>query len=444
MKHPFANLLQLIPILGKNHSYFNARPIELFRIAFGIIVILQMLWFIKVDFVYEDIIKPIIHFPFFSFLKPLPDFIMHSIIYLNIIAGVGIILGRYLKIVLGFFLLSFTYLWLLDKGYYNNHYYLTSLIAFLLLLIPGLGENGWKIKRENITHSLPRWCFQILKFQWFIVFFIAGVNKLNKYWLFQFQPMKFVFDFKAKFSGNQFWAQEWLAPLFSYGGLFFDLGIGFLLLFKKTRLIAFLLLVGFNSFNGIFFSDIGEIGIFPFFVLTAILVFLETEETTSKQQLKIKPSKLTHYLLYAWVIFQFVFPFRHLLYKGYVDWTGEQQRFAWRMKIAQKEVDMQFYVNEKGNQQKHPINIEKTLTPKQYNNLGYCPDFLPVLGEFLAQEAEKQGIRKPIVTADFKVSLNGNAKQYIINNKQALNQLSYANSKHNKWIKLAKKNIKNN
>jgi len=297
-----------------------------------------------------------------------------------------------MRFCLGFFLVSFTYLWLLDKGYYNNHYYLLSIFAFLFLLIPGLGRSKWQLKKDKIKHDLPGWSFQILRFQWFIVFFIAGVNKLNKYWLFSFQPMKATFDFKAKVTENSFWLSEWLAPLFSYGGLIFDLGIGFLLLFRPTRWLAFIGLIAFNGFNGVFFSDIGEIGIFPFFVLSSILVFLDSKESESKTRSN-RPSKMLYYALWIWVIFQFFFPFRHLLYSGYVDWTGEQQRFSWRMKMAYKEPEMQFYVREAGKDDLYPINIQKTLTPKQFNNLGYCPDFLPVLGKFLAASAKKQGIR---------------------------------------------------
>ena len=180
MNKVLLGLQSIFPNFNKNRHYYNARPIELFRISFGVVIILQMLYFFYMDFVTEDLVKPIVHFPFLSFLQPFSASSLNAILILNIVAGGLIIWGKYIKWALAFFFLSFTYLWLLDKGYYNNHYYLISLLAFLMLLIPGLGQNGWRIKANDITHNLPRWSFQILKYQWFIVFFIAGINKLNK------------------------------------------------------------------------------------------------------------------------------------------------------------------------------------------------------------------------------------------------------------------------
>ena len=250
--------------------------------------------------------------------------------------------------------------------------------------------------------------------------------------------MTAIFAFKANIVGNVLWTNDLFPMLFSYGGAFFDLMIGFLLIYPKTRKIGIVLLLGFNLFNGFFFANIGEIGIFPFLVMSSALLFLETKEVKAKKKVKstVGQSKLINGLLWTWVLFHFLFPFRHLLITDYVDWTGEGKRFSWRMKIAYKDFDMKFFVQENGKGDKYPINIEKTLTPKQFTNLGYNPDLLPVIGRFLAKAAKKQGLNNPIVTADFQVSINGHPKQYIIDPNLPLNKIHFKNLSHNDWIKL--------
>ncbi len=435
MRSFLLSLKKLIPDLKSNQQLTEAHPVEWFRICFGIVIILQVFYFYYVDFIDEDLIKPIIHFtyPGFSFVKPFSATTMHAIFILQIISGLLIVIGRFIKPALIFYFLSFTYLWLIDKGFFNNHYYLISLITFIMIFIPDLGKNGWKWKKNEITHYLPRWSLQILRFQWFIVFFIAGINKLNKYWLFDFQPLKYTFNFKAEYTGSTFWASDFFPMLFSYGGAIFDIGIGFLLIYPPTRWLAFILMLGFNGFNAYFFHDIGEIGIFPLLVISAFLLFLPSEKIEEKKPSKSN-AKILHYLLWVWVIFHCVFPFRHLLYKDYVDWTGEAKRFSWRMKIDVKEAEPQFYVSPSGSQDKYPINVRKSLTPKQYTNLIYHPDMLPQIAKLFEKEAKKQGIIRPVVTADFKVKHNGQKERRIISEDLKLNKTAFSIWRHNNWI----------
>ena len=42
-----------------------------------------------------------------------------------------LIIGYRARLFSFIYLLFFSYLWLIDKGYYNNHYYLISLLLFL-------------------------------------------------------------------------------------------------------------------------------------------------------------------------------------------------------------------------------------------------------------------------------------------------------------------------
>ena len=61
--------------------------------------------------------------------------------------------------------------------------------------------------------------------------------------------------------------------LFSYGGLLFDLAVVPLLLWKRTRLQAFLAAVVFHLCNALLFEF--SIGVFPWMMIAATLMFFD-------------------------------------------------------------------------------------------------------------------------------------------------------------------------
>ncbi|MEM7040748.1 MAG: HTTM domain-containing protein, partial [Bacteroidota bacterium] len=123
--------------------------------------------------------------------------------------------------------------------------------------------------------------------------------------------------------------------------------------------------------------------------------------------------------------FQMLYPARHLLIPGHVDWTGEGQRFAWRMKIFYKDFDMHFYtVTEGGNGQQYETTLTKMLTTKQYTALGYYPDLIPTTARFIQAQAVQSGLPNPIVRVDFQSGLNGGPMQYLLDPKADATQLN--------------------
>ena len=56
----------------------------------------------------------------------------------------------------------------------------------------------------------------------FIVYFIAGINKLNPYWLIDLQPMRFILETKCDLTENNLFIEPLLIWSMSYFGLLFD------------------------------------------------------------------------------------------------------------------------------------------------------------------------------------------------------------------------------
>ncbi len=417
-----------------------------FRITFGLVLFAQTLYFILTGFVELNLIQPIIHFKYtlFQFLEPGSPLFLHSLMWGMLLSTVFITTGFLWRWGAAFFFFSFSYLWLLDKGYFNNHYYLMSLLTLLLFFTDANAWGGWKSK----GNAIPQWMIFILKAQLFIVFFIAGINKINPYWLIDFQPVKYILQIKAEREQMPFLNNNSLAAFMCYGGLFLDLFVGFLLWFRKSRPFGIILLIGFNIINFWVFYNVGEIGFFPFMLIGSVVLFLEPQTIANlwtkwrklppikkrKRVATISPKPLITGFLFCYLTFQVLFPFRHLLYPGHVDWTGEGQRFAWRMKIMLKEAEPIFkLVDANGNEGN--LDVSKMLSPKQYTALLYYPDFLPELARMLKKEGQAKGLVNPKVHAQFQVSFMGSEeRQAIVDPKTDLASVKHQLIRPDDWI----------
>lgn len=425
----------------------------LFRISVGIILMLQTMYFISSDFVQEHIFDSVVSFKFqyFEFLEPLPPGGMKFLMLIMLIATVCIIFGRFFKIATAVYGLTFTYFWLLDMSYFNNHYYFMSLLALLLLFS---NADAWgSLKGKNKKASVPYYQLFALKGQIFITFFVAGINKLNYYWLAENQPMKHILETKASVSGADWINNAFFYGFFSWTGLLFDLFIGFLLWIPRFRKIGIIAFAAFNLTNFWLFYDIGEIGFFPFLLLACITIFLDPDKvaarlawlssplkaTKKKETLpSVSPLKWAPLCISVYLAFHLIFPFRHLLYSDHVDWNGLGQRFSWRMKIMYKDVDMKFYLIEEGSSEKRQVNVGSFLNDKQYTNLMYYPDFIPPVARYIREEGMRQELKNPQVVADFTVGFNGNRKKNLVDPKVDLSKVKYQSGEALYWLKSSK------
>lgn len=418
----------------------------LFRILVGFVFMIQTFSFISEDFIQKHIFDSMVSFKFyyFQFLEPLSPSGMKFVMFLMLISALLIMIGRFFKIAAAIFTLSFTYFWLLDKGYFNNHYYFMSLLGLLLFFT---NADAWgSLRGKNNRVAIPYYQVFALKAQIFLVFFIAGINKINYYWIVKFQPMKHILETKAQVNGYDWIASDFMFAFFSWSGMLFDLFIGFLLWVPRFRKIGIIFFIAFNLMNYWLFHDIGEIGFFPLLLLACLSIFLNEQKVASKlawiapakkdQTPKplITPKKWAVPLLLTYLFVQAILPFRHYLYPDHVDWNAMGQRFAWRMKIMYKDVDMHFYVVEEGSDTKNEVNVGHFLNDKQYTNLMYYPDFIPPIAKYIKEEATRRGAKNPKVVADFMVGFNGDKKVPLVDPKTDLSSVEYIPGKYPDWL----------
>lgn len=425
----------------------DAITAEVFTRMFGVIILLQLFSFQKFDFINKGILEPklLFKYDFFEWVKPLPASAMQALPLLLMLSAFLIIINKLRKLGLIIFLLSFSYLFLLEESYYNNHFYLLILIGIALLFY-----NPQKDMGTGISY-IPYWLLFLLQFHIAQVYFYGGLVKLNPDWLIQMEPMKTLLEQSVKSAVIPAINRSTAALyILTYGGVLFDLSIAFLLWNSKTRKLAFMACIAFNLFNFLLFNfgAGGDIGIFPFFMIGACVLFAnpawvrqmingwfpakQKGNTKNKKQHLVpdfsKTPNIVLSCLIIYCVFHLLFPFRHLMFSGNPSWTGKASKFAWRMKAHTKNADVRFYFALQPTDSLRLVQEGLVINPMQIQQLYEDPNTILQFAKFLGNDLKKAGYPNAVIKGVVNVSMNGRQPQPLIDS--TLNLLIL---KHNKW-----------
>lgn len=451
------------------HVYLNkkaeAASLAVFRILFGLMMVLSIVRFWINGWIEKLYIEPTFFFSYYGFewIKPLGDY-TYVLFFLCGISALGVALGyKYRWSILVFFL-SFTYIELMDKTTYLNHYYFISIISFLMIFLPASAYFSVDAKRRGAFQYVPAWSVDTIKWLLAMVYFYAGLSKLNSDWLVEAMPLKIWLPSKYDLPIlGSFLHQEWLIYVFSWSGVLFDLSIPLLLFWKKTRTIAFVLVVIFHTLTGLLFP----IGMFPFIMTLSVLLFFDAELHHKilgfiSTLLRIKPTvwvkdqlgksliwkekkpiykKLTLGIVTVFITIQLLMPWRYLLYPGELFWTEEGFRFSWRVMLVEKAGYANFKIVTPKTGQRFYVNNTDFLTSFQEKQMSFQPDFILEYAHYLAHHFESQGHEKVEVYVENYVALNGRRSQPFIDSE--INLVAQAESfKTKMWILPFKDEIK--
>jgi hypothetical protein len=237
-----------------------------------------------------------------------------------------------------------------------------------------------------------------------------------------------------------FLQQDWAHQTILYFGLFFDLLIVPLLLWKKTRWLAVIASVFFHIFNSVVF----QIGIFPYLALAFLLFFFSTEvlhkrllwKKTYYAAAEVMVPKTKNLIVFSGTIFllaMLLLPLRHWIIEDDVLWTEEGHRLSWRMMLRSRAGSGVFYIVEKDTGKKTVVPLEVYLSPKQQRSVRSKPDFIWQFAQELEEIYAEEG--KAIeVYADLKVSINGRIRKQFTDPTVDLTQEEWSHFKHHKWI----------
>ena len=407
-------------------------------------------------------IEPSFHFSyyFFDWVKPLGE----STYFLFLICGISaffVAIGYKYKYSIIIFFLSFTYIELMDKTTYLNHYYFISILSFLLIFLPANSSYSFDSFQNKVSYkSVFKWNVDCIKLLLLIVYLYSGLAKINSDWLLEAQPLKIwlTSNYDLPLIGELL-QKTWVHYFMSWGGMIYDLSIAFLLLYPKTRIFAFMMVIFFHLFTAVLFP----IGMFPYIMIMGSIIFFDSK--THKDILdtifsKIGLSKLIDRkyinenevkrlkyknvrigILSTFFIIQVLFPFRYFFYPGELFWNEQGYRFSWRVMLIEKKGYTNFKVVDKNNNTSFYIKNEDFLTEFQERQMSFQPDFILEFAHHIGDFYRENGIEKVEVYADSYVTLNGRMSKRFINPKTDLYN-EKRGFKHKEWIIPINENIK--
>lgn len=430
----------------------SAAPLAVFRIALGLLLFAGIVRFWAKGWIYDLYIEPKHFFPFygFEFVKPLGDF-TYLLFALCGVSALLVALGLFYRVAITTLFLSFTYIELIDKSTYLNHYYFISMICLMMVFLPAHACFSLDATRNRklTADTIPQWSLDALKLFVCMVYLFAGLAKVNSDWLLHAQPLRIWLPAKNDLPLiGWLFNYEWVAYAFSWMGCLYDLSIPFLLLNKQTRIFAYAAVVIFHILTAILFP----IGMFPYIMMATALIFfpagfhkkilIRIGAWLNAGDTIVNPNKDYRYphfwskalpvILSVFLLIQLAMPFRYLLYPGELFWTEEGYRFSWRVMLMEKAGYAQFVVKDaEGNQA--VVDNSAFLTPLQEKMMSTQPDMILQYAHILRDHYAAAGYWSPEVYVDSYVALNGRLGRPLINSFTNLSK-EKESFNHKPWI----------
>lgn len=401
-----------------------------FRVALGLIGLVSCLRFQAYGWVDELFVAPrfFFHYWGFAWVKPLPAAQMGLVFPALTVASACVTLGLFYRPAIVAFFVGFSYLQLVDVTNYLNHYYLVALLSGLLCLSPAHATGSLdallfpRVRRA----SIPQGVMDLLRLQVGVVYFFAGLAKVNPEWLLHAQPLNIWLSSRTGMPiVGPLLAHPWAPWVASFAGCLFDLSIPFVLLHPRTRAVGYVAVVAFHLATGSLFP----IGMFPFIMVAAALAFfspswprtaLATLAALARRE-RPAPREATLPSLGprpAWLgpvvalgaiyaAFQVLFPLRAHLYGGPVQWHEQGMRWSWRVMLREKNGTVTYHVRDPETGRAWEVSPRRLLTDRQVRDFATQPDLILQLAHHVARvEGEKLG--RPVeVRAETLVSWNG-------------------------------------
>ena len=415
-------------------SQVDIASVAFFRIAFGAILFYEMIRYFQAGWIWSSFanLRFYFTFPGFHWVKPLDASGLTVLFLLTGVLAFMLMVGFLYRIATFLFFLAFTYIFLLEQSNYLNHFYLVCLMSFLLFIIPAHRNYSVDaaLRPQIKSDTISVWALWLLRFQLGIVYVYGAFAKMNPDWL-AGRPLNMWLSDKTDFPIiGPYFQEEWMTLLMSRGGLLLDLLIVPFLLYKPTRIYAYIAGVLFHLMN----SELWNIGIFPWFMIVATTIFFEPDWpkkilqkiTFRLPEYSINNEKYTQYfsspfwkngLIGFLIVFgswQILYPFRHHLYPGNVNWTEEGHMFSWHMKLRDKTSEITLFAKDLETNETWEIDILNFITPRQANDMSTHPEMIWQFAHKLEQHYQKRGRKDIAINALVLSSLNGRPKQLLV------------------------------
>lgn len=407
----------------------DATSLYTFRIGFGVILFLWAIDYLSTGLMRNLYVAPRFHFTYylFDFVRPWPGDGMYAHFMALTALAVCVAFGFLYRVASVLLAVGFTYVFLLDRTNYQNHYYLILMLSWLLALAPAHRGASLDVLGDLATPAatMPAVWLWLIRFHIGLPYFFGGIAKLHPDWL-AGEPMRTHLASKAWLPLVGAWfTTEAVVMGFAWGGLLFDLSIVPLLLWRRTRTIAYLGCIVFHLLNALLFN----IHVFPWFMIFATTIFFEPDwsrRLTGHGHLNLREPTLVSWKMltskgrYAFVALgvyccvHMIWPLRHYCYPGDAMWTEQGHYFSWRMMLRGKVSALRYYVTDRQTGVTSIASLRPYLNLDQLSKFSRDPEMILQFAHFLASEYRTHRGSECEVRALVLTSLNGRKPQLLI------------------------------
>lgn len=406
------------------------KQVSVFRIIFGAMMTVHVIDLITSGAAAYYFIDPVLHlkYPLLEWVASPSEGMVMILGWALVAFSVALSLGLATR--LSSLAITVLYGWLLwsDVSFFKHHHYLFWLITLLLAIIPSNRVFSVdQIIKFDPKQSISSFELLVLRVMMVIPYFYGGISKLiNPEWT-SGKTVSFILE--QKFGDQAF--TEPLSAFMTYGGMTFDLIIPILFFIPRLRIVALILALGFNVTNFFLFT----IDVFPFVMLAGTLLFVNPGFTQDKNTL-IEGSApiLSKAILSIFLIFQLLFPLRHLVIPGNVFLTGEGYMAGWNMIDSLTRTDLDMTVVDQEKNLQYSVEALDYLTKRQASTVGRFPEFLPQVADHIAAKASVWNIKSAAVMVKVNVSRNGEPPVMVVDDKMNLVGQQSDFLSHSSWI----------
>ncbi|MBI5774023.1 MAG: HTTM domain-containing protein [Verrucomicrobia bacterium] len=399
--------------------------LAVFRVLFGALLFAAILRFLARGWVVQLYVAPKFFFPFtgFEWVRPWPGGWMHVHFAALAALALGVAAGFYYRACITLFFLGFTYAELLDKTNYLNHYYFISLMCGLMIFLPANRALSWDAWRrpERRADTVPAWTLNVLRFQVGVVYFFAGVAKLNHDWLWEAQPLRLWLATRSDLPLLGPWLDEaWVAHAASWIGAAFDLSVVFFLLSRRTRRWAYAAVVVFHVMTWLLF----RIGMFPWIMIAGAALFFEPDWPRRWWKRRAAPEepkfaatcnvRWVAALLSKYAAVQIGVPLRQQFRTENSAWSFRGFNFAWNVMVAEKAGFVEFAVRDPASGREWRVRPREHVTPRQELMMAQDPQMIRSLARHIAADFQGRGHPGVEVRAKAYATLNGRPSRPLI------------------------------
>ncbi len=408
----------------------DAASLAAFRFLFGAILSVSAVRFLWNGWVERFYVRPTFFFKYWGFewVQVLPEPWMTVAYVAMAVLAAFVAIGFLYRISIVALFVVFTYVELIDVTNYLNHYYLVSLLAFLMCFLPlhrAYSVDAW-LRPDRLVPVVPAWMLYLMRFQIGVVYFYAGIAKLQPDWLLHAQPLGIWLAARTEtplIGALLTWPA--MPYVMSWAGFLNDTLVVPFLLWRKSRPYAFTTVAFFHFCTHLLFV----IGIFPFLMVSSATLFFDadwprklaarlrgTTRTPSASAAAVRAreglpagrwSTFVATMVAAYCVIQVATPLRAYLYPGDVLWHEQGMRYSWRVMVREKNGSIRYRVRWRGAEREVQVPPSQYLTSHQEREMSGQPDMIQQLARRIAHDFEARGHEEVEVRVDALVSLNG-------------------------------------